>query len=69
MPGLLKTARTEKQRLNISTILTIVPALGLNTKVAPNILSYMPKKISNSLDVYSRSYGLNTETLFRKPEV
>ena len=26
-------------------------------------------KISTSLDVYSRSYGLNTEILFRKPEV
>jgi len=44
-PGLLKTARTEKQRLNISTILTIVLALGLNTKVAPNFLSYMPTKV------------------------
>ena len=44
LPGLLKTARTEKQSLNPSTILTINLAMALNTKLVPNFLIYVPTK-------------------------
>ena len=68
-PGLLKNSQNREAKTEYFNHLNHCFSLGVEYQSFskhPNLHAY---KISTSLDVYSRSYSLNTETLFRKPEV
>jgi len=68
-PDLLKNSQNREAKTEYFNHLNHCFSLGVEYQSCSKHPKLHAYKISTSLDVYSRSYGLNTETLFRKPEV
>ena len=68
-PGLLKNSQNREAKTEYLNHLNHCFNLGVEYQSSSKHPKLQAYKISTSLDVYSRIYGLNTETLFRKPEV
>ena len=69
LPGLLKNSQNREANTEYFNPFNHYSSLGVEYQSCskyPNLHAY---KISTSLDVYNKTYGQNTETLFRKPEV
>ena len=69
LPGLLKNSQNREAKTEYFNHFIHCFSLGVEYQSFSKHPKLHAYKISTSLDVYSRSYGLNTETLFRKPEV
>ena len=69
LPGPLKNSQNREAKTEYLNHLNHGFNLGVEYQSSSKHPKLQAYKISTSLDVYSRIYGLNTETLFRKPEV
>ena len=68
-PGLLKNSQNREAKTEYLNHLNHCFSLGVEYQSCSQFPKLHVYKISASLNIYNRSYALNTETLFRKPEV